>query len=249
MSIARQFITIVMLTIPVVVCAQSAPPQSTPAAPPRGTIDSAATSSLMVTTPLPLPSPDQREGPHALREVSMFAIAPIEPRKFEVHDLVQIIVRETSKAVSSQELETKKNFDLDGQVSNWNNVLSLLTMGIHPSNEDAIAQVNFSVDKDFKGEGDYERKDDLTARLTAEVVEVLPNGNLILEARTEITNDEERTVMKATGICRAEDVSAANTILSNQIHDLKIEKVNNGELRKAGEKGIIAKVLEIIFAF
>jgi flagellar L-ring protein precursor FlgH len=233
---AVAFLVLVELT-----CAQSAPPGAAS--------DGTATSSLMVTTPLPPPAPDKRETPSALREVSLFALPPIEPRKFEQHDLVQIIVRETSKAVSSQELETKKNFDLDGQVSNWNDVLSLLTMGIHPSNDSPIAQVNFSVDKDFKGEGDYERKDDLTARLTAEVIDVLPNGNLVLEARTEIQNDEEHTVMKVTGICRGADVTAANTVMSNQINDLKIEKMNTGELRKAGEKGIIAKVLDILFAF
>src|SRR5690349_14233185 len=90
-------------------CAQSAPPGAVDG-------DGAATSSLMVTTPLPPPAPDKRETPSALREVSLFALPPIEPRKFEQHDLVQIIVRETSKAVSSHELETKKKFDLDGQV-------------------------------------------------------------------------------------------------------------------------------------
>ena len=103
--------------------------------------------------------------------------------------------------------------------------------------------------KDFEGEADYERRDDLTARLTAEVIEVLPNGHLVLEARTDIQTDDEVATMKVTGICRPDDVSLANTILSNQIHDLKIEKMHKGELRNATQKGIIAKVLDFIFAF
>ena len=55
--------------------------------------------------------------------------------------------------------------------------------------------------------------------------------------------------MKVTGVCRPEDVSPANTVLSNQIHDLSIEKVNHGELKKASEKGIIAQVFDAIFAW
>ena len=52
-----------------------------------------------------------------------------------------------------------------------------------------------------------------------------------------------------TGICRPEDVSPANTILSNQIHDLEVEKIHKGELKKANEKGIISKFLDFLFAF
>ena len=85
--------------------------------------------------------------------------------------------------------------------------------------------------------------------MTAEIIEVQPNGNLVLEARTYIKTDKEEQSIKATGICRATDITAANTILSNQLHDLTIEKMHKGELHQAGQKGIIAKVLETVFAF
>jgi len=89
----------------------------------------------------------------------------------------------------------------------------------------------------------------MTDRLTAEIISVLPNGNLILEARTFIKTDEEESMMKVTGVCRPEDISTANSILSNLIHDLRIEKMHTGELKKVNEKGIISRVLEAIFAF
>ena len=81
------------------------------------------------------------------------------------------------------------------------------------------------------------------------MIEVLPNGNLVLEARTFIRNDEEELTINVTGTCRPQDITLANTILSNQIHDLRIEKNHEGELKKANEKGIIAKVLDAIFAY
>ena len=78
--------------------------------------------------------------------------------------------------------------------------------------------------KDFEAEGEYARRDNFTARLTAEVLQVLPNGNLILESRTQMKQDQEAFTLKVTGTCRPEDVTPANTILSSQLHDLKIEK-------------------------
>jgi flagellar L-ring protein FlgH len=227
------------------------PVASEPVSSPRGS-DDAPTSSLMVTTPTPPPSPENAdEAPHALRSMSLFAIAPTPPRKFEEHDLVQIIVRETSQAKASHELDTKKDYELSGKIPNWPdfNLKELLNLQIEAGRTTNTPQLDVEFGKDFKGEGDYARKEDLTARLTAEVIEVLPNGNLILEACTMIKMDDEETTIKVTGICRPDDITQANTILSNQIHDLKVDKVNQGELKKSGEKGIIAKVLDTIFAF
>ena len=47
-------------------------------------------------------------------------------------------------------------------------------------------------------------------------------------------------MLKVTGICRPEDVTPANTVLSSQLHDLKIEKMHKGELKEAAEPGLTA---------
>ena len=112
-----------------------------------------------------------------------------------------------------------------------------------------MPQLGVDYQRDFKGEGDYKREDDFTARLTAEVFEILPNGNLVLEARTHIKTDKEEATIRVTGICRPEDVTAANSVLSSQIHDLKIEKVHTGDLKKNAEKGLIPRILDTLFAF
>jgi len=188
---------------------------------------------------------------HGLRQVSMFAIAPPQIRKFQKHDLIQIVVRETSLAKSSHDLKTEKEYGIDGQVKAWPDLRlsDLIDLQINAGRTTNLPKLDVDFNKDFEGKADFERRDDLTARLTAEVIEVLPNGHLLLEARTHIQIDDEEATMMVTGICRAQDVTPANTILSNQIHDLEIEKVHKGELRNATQKGIIAKVLDTIFAF
>ena len=211
----------------------------------------APSGSLMVTRPPAVNLDNIREQPHNLRDVSMFAIAPPRPRIFLKHDLVQIIVRESSSASSSHELETTKEYDLDGGVSSFPflNLEDILNFQLQAGRTHNLPTVGVDFTKEFSGEGDYDRSDDLTARLTAEVIEILPNGNLILEARTFIKNDEEEMTIKVTGICQPVDVSFNGTILSNQIHDLHIEKTHTGELKKANEKGFVAKILDAIFAF
>jgi len=189
--------------------------------------------------------------PHAMRAVSLFAIEQPEPRVFQKHDLIQIIVREVSKAESTQELTSEKEHEITADVNAFpelrlSDLVNLQLMAGRTAN---LPQLDVRSGKEFEGEGEYEREDEFTARLTAEVIEVLPNGHLILEARTHIKTDEEEATMKVTGVCRPDDVTPANTVLSNQIHDLTIEKVHKGELKKANEKGIIAKVFDAVFAW
>jgi flagellar L-ring protein precursor FlgH len=210
----------------------------------------APTSSLMARALAKQPVAAQARPGANVSPLSLFAVEPPDLRQFAVHELVQIIVRETSTAKRSQSLNAKKEWAIDGKIAKWPNfqLSDLLQMQIAAGTA-AAPELDMDFNKDFKGKGDYNRKDDMTDRLTAEIVEIMPNGNLVLEARTSIKTDEESSVMKVTGVCRPADITPANTVLSNQIHDLSIEKFNTGELKRTSEKGIIARVLEAVFAF
>ena len=56
--------------------------------------------------------------------------------------------------------------------------------------------------------------------------------------------NREDTTMKVTGMCRAEDVSPANTIGSNLITDASIELAGKGPLWNNQRRGIITKILD-----
>ena len=216
------------------------------------TAGATTTSSLLVRAQASPPTPvDGTDEPHALRDLSMFALEEPQPPTFQKHDLIQIVVRETSQAKSNQKLKSEKEYDLNGGISAWPdlNLRDLLDLRIFAGRTADLPQLGLNFENEFNGKGTYERRDDFTARITAEVIEVLPNGNLVLEARSQIKMDEEVSTMKVTGTCSPDSVSPANTVFSHNLHDLKIEKVNTGELKKANQKGFISKILDAVFAF
>ena len=210
-----------------------------------------ASSSILAQANQQQPLSTVDDAGHALQSMSMFAIAPPEARIFQVHDLVQIVVRETSQAKSSHSLETTKESDLEWSIpkSPHFELADMLQFQLYGGRTDNRPELELTYNNEFKGDGEYERKDDFTARVTAEIIEILPNGNLILEARTTILTDKEEQVITVTGVCRAEDVTPANSVLSNQLHDLRIDKQHKGELRQANTRGFIGKVLDAIFSF
>jgi len=212
----------------------------------------ASPSSSLLLRRLPPPAdPTARQQPHALRDRSLFAIAPEPPREFAKHDLIQIVVRETSKAKSSHELDTKKEAKVDGDISAFPNLQlkDLLEFQLYAGRTSNLPAVGVDFGKEFKGEGDYQRSDDFTARLTAEVIDILPNGNLVLEARTHVKSDEEESTILVSGICRPDDVSPSNQVQSYQIHDLVVEKTSDGELSESAQKGVLTRIFDYLFAF
>ena len=190
-----------------------------------------------------------------LAAMSYTSIAPQEPRRFTVHDLVTIIIREQSTAKSESTLDTEKDYKLKGGIEAFPhlNLGDLLTfqklVASRRGEDEPFPEVDASGSSEFEGEGEYERKDTLTTRLTARVLDVKPNGTLTLEARTFIKNDDEELTISVTGMVRAEDIGADNSVLSTQVYDLRVTKEHEGEMRKASKKGLLTKVFDTIFNF
>ena len=89
----------------------------------------------------------------------------------------------------------------------------------------------------------------MTARIQARVIDIKPNGTLVIEARKSVTSDHEHYTLVATGTCRVDDITVDNTILSSQLADLFIDKQHHGTLKRASEKGLFTNLLDAIFNF
>ena len=64
--------------------------------------------------------------------------------------------------------------------------------------------------QDYKSQGDASRKDTFTSRVTAQVLDVKPNGTLVLEARKFIRIDTETLNIVLTGTCRKDDIASGS---------------------------------------
>lgn len=191
-----------------------------------------------------LPDPSQ-----ALRGVSMMVVIPPPPRQFERHDLVSIIIDEVTTTRARQELGTEKRYDSSAQFGPFPSLRHLLELQLQNGDSSRIAQLGIESDASWEGEGEYVRDDRFTARIQAEIVDVKPNGNLVIEARKTIVRDNEVQVIVLAGVCRSEDITDRNTVLSSQIADLTVAMRNEGDVRQAAKKGLIPRFLETIFNF
>ncbi len=187
--------------------------------------------------------------PLQLAEVSQLYITPPEPHEFTKHDLVTIVIDESSTASSSQELETTKEYETDATINSIIDPWHLLELRLRQGDLSNVDLIEAGMEREFSGEGDYARRDRFSARITATVIEVKPNGTLLLEARKHIEKDEEIQHLVLSGLCRQEDITRQNTVLSSQIASLRIVMENEGEVRESAKKGLLSQILDTVFAF
>jgi hypothetical protein len=68
----------------------------------------------------------------------------------------------------------------------------------------------------------------LTTTFGGEVVDVLPNGMLVVQATRQLTFSQQTQLIKLRGLVRPEDVSAQNQVLSTAMTDLELEVTGQG---------------------
>ena len=163
-------------------------------------------------------------------------------------DLLQVIVRETSKSSIRQDRDLEKEGIAKAEVAEFSS-FDFGAFTFSPTTSSNLPGFEIGSEKGFEGEGEYKRQDEMTDRITARVVEVKPNGNLVIESRVIRDWSGDRTEIRMTGVVDPDMVTVAKTILSNQIYDLKIEKVHSGPVEDTTQRGLFAEVLDFLFAF
>ncbi len=215
-----------------------------------GMTGEAGAQSLFRRDVRPAVNADNQPDPNgALRMSSLMFVEPPKPREFQPHGQITIIIDETSRASSKQTLDTKKDYNNNASMTQFPSLEHLLELQLQ--NGDTTNPANLAVNSKnkFKGEGEYDRSDRFTAKITAEIIDVKPNGTLVLEARKSIVKDKETQTLVLSGRCRGEDVTTANTVLSSQLADLTLVQHNEGQVKDTATKGLIPRALEALFNF
>jgi flagellar L-ring protein FlgH len=230
-------------------------PEQVPAQTPPADQPSAPAGSQPPTAPQqpeapaqPGSAPATTAAPLRIDQVGLFVVRPIKPRQYEIHDKVEVVINESSVQSLEQKLETSKSHNLRAELRQFPSFEALLkALELKDGIGANTPNVGINSNRDFRGDGSYERKDRFTARISALIVDVKPNGMLLLEAKESVQSDREIKTMVLTGLCDPKDITSANTVQSAQLASLMIKVQHEGELKDANEKGIIARTLDTIF--
>jgi flagellar L-ring protein FlgH len=152
-------------------------------------------------------------------------------RASQVYDLVTILVSDKASAVSTGATNTSRKSSVKAAAAS-----SLLPKAA------ATALANLATtsnDQQLQGQGTTSRGNTLTTTVTAEVTDVLPNGNLVIQGQKEISVNAEKQVITVRGIIRPDDLSPGNSIPSDRIARMEVRVNGRGVVNDAVKRPFI----------
>lgn len=186
-------------------------------------------------------------------ERGMFA----DKRARRAGDIVTIVVQETATLSNSLRLKTDKDSKSgpEGVASNLlNQFLGNLPSKIFSKQiaENTPQNVNITLptapslpvsgSNSYTGGGEVKNTQTIATRCAVQVIDVLPNGNLVIEGIRQVSFSKERQFASLRGVVRPYDVQPDNTVLSTNIADARIDIVAEGVLTDAQKKGWLLRL-------
>lgn len=163
-------------------------------------------------------------------------------KAYRLHDVVSVVVAESLTAETDGGVKNSR-------ASSANSNVTALFGALKSSN--ALQNLlGASASSGLSASGQSTTDSNLLTTFGAEVVDVLPNGMLVVQATREITFSQQTQLIKLRGLVRPEDVSAQNQVLSTAMTDLELEVTGKGIVNDSTyRQNPLVRLLERLLVF
>ena len=154
-----------------------------------------------------------------------------ESKAFRPGDVLTVLIQENASAVSSADSRAQRNTAVTGTVGSTDT-------GPHTGRA--------SAGTDSDGGGRTQRSGRLLATLSVRVVEVGPQGELLVQGRQDLRINGETQAITLSGVVRPRDVADNNTVSSSRIADARVEFDGEGFVSDKSKPGWIWRLLSAL---
>ena len=158
-------------------------------------------------------------------------------RAMRMDDLLTVYIIENAKAGSQSTTKTDKKNSVGVRNVQGSGALRFIP-AFGASGETSVG---------FDGKGGTSREGSLVAKVSARVVKVLDNGNLVISGHKTVEINEEKEIISISGVVRPQDIESDNTIYSSNICDAKITYTGKGVASQGKKPGFFTRMFNWIF--
>ncbi len=169
-------------------------------------------------------------------------------RAKDVGDLLTVVVDMNDQAnvqtSLSRNRSTNEQFNLGALfgLPQWAN-------GVLPGGASVSPGVDYDRTSALTGNGAVNRAEQVTFQLSARVVGVEPNGNLIIAGYQQTQVSNEIRYLTVSGVIRAQDITRTNTVSYEKIADANLSYLSQGETMAGMKRGLVPRVLQTVLPF
>lgn len=167
-------------------------------------------------------------------------------RARRLNDLVTIRITEATTASVKGDVATSRSGS--NSLGGTGFLGRIATLGIG-AGAAVAANPSTTTSQSFKGAGNTDRSAVFTTTITARVVKVLGNGNLIFEGYRDIQLNNETQRLYVAGMIEPARLDVNNSISSSQVAELKVAYGGKGVVDETLKPGFISRILSYVWPF
>jgi len=169
-----------------------------------------------------------------------------EPRAIAVHDIITVLVDEKSEVAVQSRFDRRRSASLDASIDEFVRLDPTGRLILSATGDPAM---DVSSGVRIQSDGRSLDTEAVRYRIAAEVVDVLPNGNVVLEARKEIRSNGDVWEYRLTGTIAAEKVRRDMTALSEDIANMQVDKQSAGKVFSSAARAWGVRMLDVMWPF
>ncbi|MBL8489495.1 MAG: flagellar basal body L-ring protein FlgH [Rhodocyclaceae bacterium] len=149
-----------------------------------------------------------------------------------VGDTITINISEKTQASKKSDTKAERTHSVDASIPTLVGVPFKGTQGLNVSADNSNI---------FAGKGENSSTNDFVSTITVTVIEVFPNGNLLVSGEKQIGLKEGEEFIRFSGVVNPNNITGANTVSSTQVADARIEYKANGFIDTAQVMGWLGR--------
>lgn len=203
--------------------------------------------SPQVTNPTQIPN-GNTVSPGALwSEKKVRMMVGMEGNARQIGDLITIVITEQTSSQVRADTTTRREASISNSIGSLFGLQNKILQK-YPNIGGELAMTTNS-ENAFRGDGNTSRVGMLDGIVTCKVVDVHPNGNLVVFGWKEVRANKETQYLSLSGIVRPQDIRNDNTIASDLIAEARIEYTGTGVVGDKQSPGVGARIMDNVWPF
>lgn len=191
-------------------------------------------------TARPMPRMEMAAGNGAIFQAGQTRPLFEDRRARYVGDTITIKLAENTTASTKSNDKFDRTGSMSASVSSMSRLPGKSALGMDLSTKDAAS---------FEGKGEAANNNVFTGSMTATVIEVFPNGNLLVSGEKQVAIGHEQEYVRVSGVVNPSFVDTTNTVDSSKIADARIEYKSSGQIADSQLMGWMARFFLSVLPF
>jgi flagellar L-ring protein FlgH len=169
-----------------------------------------------------------------------------DERSLNVGDILTIAISESSTENKNNATTTERKSSLAAAITSF-----LYPAGATPllTSHGSLPAMAYNSDHSHAGSGTISDSETIVAQIAVRIIDVLPNGDLVVEGKRQTSFSQENQTIVLRGVVRPEDVLSNNTVFSYNVADATIQIIGKGTVSDAQNKGWFNRIWDKINPF